>query len=510
MTASQFNPPTDTDTLPVRRYGHFMGGEEVPARVSTERYSPSDGSLTAIFARGSSADGDRAVSLARAAFDAGAWPAFTGIERSRLLNAVAARMRTDADRLARIESLETGKPLTFAHGDVAGSIELFEYAAALAATSHGDAHTDLGDDCVALVAREPVGVVGMITPWNFPLLLLAQKLAFALAAGCTAVIKPSELTAGTTLELARIIHEAGAPAGVVNVVTGKGSEVGAAMVASADVDMLSFTGSTETGQRITAASAGSVKRLAMELGGKAASIVFDDASMDDAVDGVVFGALFNQGECCVQGARLLVQESIADEFVDRVERAFARVVVGPPLREGTEMGALIDAGHLDGVHRAVQEAIEAGARLRCGGERLMDASLRDGSFYPPTLLDDVGPEHRVFQEEIFGPVLTVTRFRDVDEAIQLANATRFGLAVSIWSKNIDRALLTARRVRNGRVWINTTIDGAPALPAGGMKQSGYGREMGRAGFDEFTDLKTIQIRTGDRAPSFQSSTPRQQ
>lgn len=486
-----------------RRYTHFIAGAPTSDSADViERRSPADGRLLATFASGTAADTDKAIGAARTAFDDGEWPRLTGMQRSRVLLDVAARMRSEAPGLARIEAQEVGKPVVLAEADIAASIELFEYAAALAATTHGDAHTELGEDCTALVMREPVGVVAMITPWNFPLLQVAQKLPFALGAGCTAVIKPSEYTSGTALELARILAEAGIPAGAVNVVTGMGRDVGAPLATSTQVDLLSFTGSTATGSRITEASAGSVKKLAMELGGKAASVVYEDADFDDALDGVLFGVLFNQGECCVSGARLLVQDSIADAFVGRLVEALGRVRVGSPDDETSEVGPMIHADHLAKVIGAVDDAVADGARLLAGGRRLTGAQWSDGNYVEPTILDAVSPDARIFRDEVFGPVLTVTRFAGVDEAIALANDTDYGLAGSIWTKNIDKALATGKRMRSGRIWINTTIDGAPALPAGGMKQSGYGREMGRAGFDEFTELKTIQIRAGRRAPVF--------
>jgi acyl-CoA reductase-like NAD-dependent aldehyde dehydrogenase len=487
----------------VRSYGHFIGGRSLPPSENIiERVSPADGRVVATFTAGTRADALESVTVARAAFDAGEWPRWTAMDRGRALFRCAELMREHRERLARIDAEECGKPITLARGDVAASIELFEYAAALAMTMHGEAHTALGENCTAMVVREPAGVVGMIIPWNFPLLLLAQKLPFALGAGCTAVVKPSEFTSGTAVELARLLTEAGVPDGVVNVVTGAGTEVGAPLAESSLVDILSFTGSTATGKRIVEASAGSVKRLSMELGGKAASVVFDDADLDDALDGVLFGVFFNQGECCVSGARLLIQDSIADAFLARLVEAAGRITVGGPLDDASELGPMIDAGHLEKVLGHIDAARRDGATVLTGGARLDGDAWGSGYFVAPTILDGVTETSAAFQEEIFGPVLTVTRFTDVDDAIRLANATEYGLAGSIWTKNIDKALRVAKEMRSGRVWVNTTIDGAPQLPAGGMKQSGFGREMGQAGFDEFTDVKTIQIRTGPRTRVF--------
>ena len=489
----------------VRTYGHFIdGAERPPSTELVERRSPSTGALVARYSAGTFEDTQAAIASARAAFDTGRWPALSGQERSRVLQRLAGLMRRDAERLALIETEETGKPLRLSRGDVQASIGLTEYAAALALTSHGDVHTNLGEGFTGLVTREPAGVVGMITPWNFPLLFLCQKLPFALAAGCTAVIKPAEVTSGTTLEIARLASEAGAVAvaGAVNVVTGRGSVVGQPLAESDHVDVLSFTGSTAVGQRIITASGHNTKRLSLELGGKAATIVFPDADLEAAVHGVLFGAFFNQGECCVSGARLLVHRDVADDFLAALVDRARTLAVGQPLGEDSDIGSLIHAEHLDSVLDHVRVGQEHGARLLLGGHRLDNPELRGGFFVAPTILDEVTQNNPAFHQEIFGPVLTVTRFSSTEEAVELANAVRYGLANTVWSKKIDTALTVGRALRSGTVWINTTIDGAPQLPGGGVKQSGYGREMGQAGFDEFTEMKTIQIRTGRREPFF--------
>jgi len=489
MTVTQSSPPD------IRRYGAYIDGEmRTPTDDAFERRNPGTGRPVAAFARGGKAETSEAVASARRAFDEGTWATASGQYRARVLLRLVELMRRDREKLARIEAEETGKPIRLARGDVDGSIGLTEFAAALALTSHGDVHTNLGEGFTGLITREPCGVVAMITPWNFPLLLLMQKLPFALAAGCTGVCKPSELTAGTTLEIARLLTEAGLPDGAFNVVTGSGSVVGDALARSQDVDLLSFTGSTQVGRSIVEASSGSLKRLSMELGGKAASIVFPDADLDKAAAGVLRGVTFNQGECCVSGARLLVHEHIADEFLAALARKAGELRVGEPWDEEADLGALIHEKHLDTVLGYVDGARAAGATVLTGGERL-GGEHSDGFYVGPTIVDRVAPDSALFQEEVFGPVLAVTRFSSVDEAVALANAVDYGLANSIWSGSIDVALSVSRRLKSGTVWVNTTIDGAPQLPGGGVKQSGYGREMGQAGFDEFLEYKTIQIRT---------------
>jgi len=486
-----------------RVYGLFIDGAEIaPSEDLIERVAPGTGRVVARYTNGTVADMERAIAAARRAFDEGPWPHLSGMERGHALLRLAEAVRDNRTRLAEIEAEEVGKPIRMARGDVDGSIGLIEYAAGLAMAMHGDVHTNLGDDFIGLVTREPAGVAGLITPWNFPLLLLAQKLPFAIGAGCTTVVKPASVTAGTTLEVGRLVAQAGIPAGVYNVVTGGGGRIGRVLAESHDVDMISFTGSTETGRQVIEASKGNLKRVSMELGGKSASIVLDDADIEDAVDGVMFGIYFNTGECCVSCSRLLVQDTIADAFLTALVDRVRRLRVGQPLDEKADLGAIVHAEHLRKILDYVDLARGDGFRILTGGDRLTEGPYRDGLFMAPTVIDGVRPESRVFQEEIFGPVLAVTRFQDVDDAIRLANNVEYGLANSVWTKNIDRALKVARAVRSGTVWVNTTIDGSPQLPGGGLRASGFGREMGQAGFDEFTEVKTIQIRTGKRSPFF--------
>src|SRR5215211_4247217 len=362
---------TPTDRLMV------VDGEDVQALDGErfERISPAHDTVVATYPQASPEDVGQAVLAARRAFDDGPWPRMSGAERARVLQRVAELVRRDAEQLARMETLESGKPISQADGEVAATAELWDYAATLARHAYGDAHNALGADVLGLVMNEPVGVVAMITPWNFPLLIISQKLPFALAVGCTAAIKPSNLTSGTTVHLARLIGEAGAPAGVVNVVTGSGG-VGGALVNDPGVDMISFTGSTEVGRRIARDAGEQLKRTELELGGKNPQIICADAHLDVAIDGAVYGALFNQGECCNAGSRLLVEASVAAEVVEEIERRAARIRIGDPLDPETRIGAIASQEQLDTIERMVATGTEEGARLVAGGDRLPTAAGR--------------------------------------------------------------------------------------------------------------------------------------
>jgi acyl-CoA reductase-like NAD-dependent aldehyde dehydrogenase len=485
-----------------RRLNHFIDGQWTPGTEGTfARLAPGSGRVVAEVPRASAVEVNQAVAAARREFDTGAWPRMTGFERAAILNRVADLMDEHAEQLALLDAEEGGKPLRLTDGDIAGAATLTRYAAGLATQMHGATYTSNGPDFTGLVLREPAGVVGLITPWNFPALILCQKLPFALAAGCTVVIKPSEFTSSSSVDIVRFYQEAGMPDGAINLVLGDGS-TGQVLTEHNDVDVVSFTGSTVTGRRVIDAAKGNLKKLSLELGGKAANIVFADADLEDAVEGVLFGGFFNNGECCVAQSRLLVQASIADEFIHEVARRTAQLRVGDPLNRATDVGALIHDAHLTSVLRHVDASTAQGARLVAGGSRMTEGDLAAGQFMSPTILDQVTPAMDAFSTEIFGPVLTVSRFTDADEAVELANGVDFGLSNSIWSKDIDKVLLTAKALKCGSVYVNTTIDAPPQMPFGGYKASGTGREMGLAGFEEFTELKSINIRTGKRAGTF--------
>ncbi|WP_435609741.1 aldehyde dehydrogenase family protein [Pseudomonas knackmussii] len=485
-----------------RIYKHWINGaEQAPANEQfISRKSPAHGGLLAEFASGNEQDVDRAVAVAHDLHVAGSWSNVPASERAKLLNKWADLIERDADRLAEIEAEEVGKPIGYAKGEVLWSAELTRFAASLAWQIPGEAHSHVGENRLGLVTREARGVVGLIVPWNFPMVCLFQKLPYAIAAGCPVVIKPSELTSGTALEVARLAAEAGLPNGLINVVTGKGSVVGERLTRHPNVSMVSFTGSTRVGKQIAAAASQDLTRVALELGGKAANVVFADADLDAALDGVLFGVILNQGEECVAGTRLLIEESVADEFVARLVERSKKVVVGLPMEAQTQIGALIHEDHLNSVLNYIRIGQEEGATLVYGGKRLTEGELANGYFVGPTIFCNVKPEHRIFREEIFAPVLAVTTFKTLDEAVALANDTDYGLGNGVWSKDLDKALGVAKRLQSGTVFVNTYLETSVQMPFGGYKQSGYGRENGVDGLLEFMEVKSTFIRMGERTP----------
>ena len=474
----------------------IVGGESVEARSGQrfERQSPAHDLVVSSYPQAGAADVDIAVRSARAAFDDGPWRRQSGARRARVLTEVGRLIRRDAELLATVEVLESGKPIAQARGEVESTADLWDYAATLARHAYGDAHNGLGEDMLAMVLREPVGVVGMITPWNFPLLIVSQKLPFALAVGCTAVIKPSALTSGTTVMLAELAREAGIPDGVVNVITGDGS-LGAELCGHPGLNMVSFTGSTQVGRQVAARAGEQLKKVELELGGKNPQIVFADADLDAALDAIVFGVYFNQGECCNSGSRVLVHESIRDELAHAIVERAAKVRVGDPLDEETKVGAIVSEEQLATIDRYVNEGTEQGATLVLGGERIASPA---GRFFAPTVFSSVQPDMSIAHEEIFGPVLSLLSFRDSAEAIAIANGTMYGLSAGVWTKDLDTALQASRELHAGTIWVNTWMDGYAELPFGGVNASGLGRELGRQAIDAFTETKTIQLHVGPR------------
>lgn len=488
----------------MRHYEHFIGGAHfAPASGQyISRACPANGQVVAEFASGNLIDVESAVASARAAFDEGTWPHMSGIDRSRYLRAFADLMLANVERLAQIETEEVGKPIRFARKDIEGGAKVIHYAAGLAANHHGIAYPDLKPGQTGLVMREPAGVVGAIIPWNFPAFVFCHKVPYSLAAGCTVVVKPSEFTSGTALELAALATEAGIPAGVINVVTGYGDPAGSALTSHPDVDLVAFTGSTVTGRKVIQAAIPSIKRVALALGGKSANIVFADADMDAAIDGTLFGVFHNSGQVCSAGSRLLIDDSIADSFLARLTQAISGIRVGDPFADDTDIGALIHEGHMTKVLTHIDTGREEGASLVTGGARLTGAAYDAGWYVAPTILDRVKPGSTVFNHEIFGPVLAVTRFTSTAQAVAIANDTPYGLANALWTRDLDKAMNVSRALRSGVVWVNTILDGSPQMPFGGIKQSGFGREFGMAGLEEFTEVKSIFLSTGSREPEF--------
>ena len=476
---------------------HWIGGAWVGSAdgATSERFSPAHGVAVSVAARGGRLEAEAAIAAARAAFDTGAWSRTSGKDRATLLLRVADLIDRDRAAIARQEVLESGKPITQAMAEIEGAADIWRYAAALARTLHGDSHNSLGPDMLGLVLKEPIGVVSLITPWNFPFLIISQKLPFALAAGCTAVVKPSELTPGTTVMLGKLLAEAGLPDGVVNIVLGYGEPVGAVLSSDPRVDMVSFTGSTAVGKRISAAASATLKKVSLELGGKNPQVIFPDADLDQAADAIAFGVYFNAGECCNAGSRIIVHESVAAALVEKITVLSRRVPFGDPLDPRTQVGAIISPEHLAKIDAYVRGAVAAGARLALGGAAL-DVGGLSAQFYQPTIVTDVRPEMEIAREEVFGLVLSVLTFCTADEAIQLANDAAYGLSAGVWSSDVSTCLDFMRRVRAGTVWTNTWMDGFAELPFGGFKQSGQGRELGRYGLEEFLEIKTVQMRIG--------------
>ncbi|SHH20422.1 aldehyde dehydrogenase family protein [Marivita hallyeonensis] len=474
---------------------HLIDGNWVEGAETFQRVSPSHDTVVSVSAKGDAAVTADAIAAARKAFDAGVWSRISAKERSAVLLKVADLIEANVERIAVQETLESGKPISQALGEVAGAADLWRYAASLARTSHGDSHNSLGADMLGVVVKDPIGVVSIITPWNFPFWILSQKLPFALAAGCTVVVKPSEMTPSSTVMMGELLIEAGLPAGVCNIVLGHGEPVGSVMSTHADVDMVTFTGSTAVGKMITEASAGTLKKVALELGGKNPQVIMPDADLENAADAATFGIYFNVGQCCNSSSRIIVHESIAEGFVARVVALSRKVKFGDPMDPDTQVGAIVTAEHQTKIDGYVKEAVAAGAKLELGGGALSVEGLGP-QFYQPTVISNVTPDMPIAREEVFGPVLTVLTFKTLEEAIALTNDSEYGLSAGIWSNDIHTCLEYARHAKAGTVWTNTWMDGYPELAFGGVKQSGQGREIGRYGYDEFLEVKSLVMRVG--------------
>lgn len=472
----------------------FIGGTwQAPA--SGETYAivnPATEEPCATVARGDERDVDRAVAAARRAFDEGPWPRMSPHERGRLVWRLGELLTEHVDELARLESLCTGKTL-FDSGkiEIPFAAEVFRYYAGWASKIHGET-VPVREGALTFTLRQPVGVVGAIVPWNFPFLLAAWKVAPALAAGNTVVLKPASQTPLTALRFAELVQEAGLPEGVVNVVTGPGARVGLALVRDPRVDKIAFTGSTEVGKQIMREAAGTLKRLSLELGGKSPNIVFADADLDAAVRGAMTGIFYNKGEVCAAGSRLFLEAPIHDAFMARLTERVKGLKVGDPFDRTTRIGPVVSRQQLETVLGYIEAGKREGARLVTGGGRVGTR----GYFVEPTVFDGVTNRMRIAREEIFGPVLAVIPFTSVEDAVAQGNDTPYGLAAAVWTRDVAKAIRVARALRAGTVWVNAYNLYDAALPFGGFKESGFGRELGAAGLEHYTEVKTVWVDLG--------------
>ncbi len=454
-----------------------------------ETVNPATEETIAFVAEGDSADIDLAVKAARKAFDTGPWRKMDARDRGRLLNALADLIESHIDELAELETLDNGKPIRESrNADLPLVIDCFRYYAGWADKIHGQTIPIRGRH-FCYTRREPVGVAGQIIPWNFPLLMAAWKWGPALAAGCTVILKPAEQTPLSALRLGELAMEAGFPAGVINIVPGFGETAGASLVAHKGVDKIAFTGETRTGQVIMKSAADTLKRVTLELGGKSPNIVFADADLDAAVEGAILGLYLNQGQCCCAGSRLFVQEQVHDQVVERLAARAQERKLGDPFDPETEQGPQVDKAQFDKILSYIDKGKAQGARCVSGGERFGGR----GYFVKPTVFSEVKDQMAIATDEIFGPVMQVLRFREMDEVITRANTTDYGLAAAVWTRDIKKAHAIAESVRAGTIWVNCYDVFDAAVPFGGFKTSGLGRELGEKALDNYTELKTVTI-----------------
>jgi betaine-aldehyde dehydrogenase len=480
----------------MKQHAMLVDGEWVAARSgrSFEVFDPASDEAIATVPEAGPEDVESAVQAARRAFDGG-WRDVTAQERGRILLRLAERVRQELPALAELESRNSGKPIVEAEFDLADVATCFEYYGGLATKLHGQL-LNVPDNAVSLVMREPIGVAGQIIPWNYPLLMAAWKIAPALCAGCTMVIKPAEQTPLTLLELARHFEACGLPQGVVNVVTGAG-ETGAALVRHPDVDKIAFTGSLEVGKLIMRSAADTLKKVSLELGGKSPNIFFADADFEAAVDGALFGVFINQGEVCSAGSRVLVQRPIYKRMLDAMVEKSRGIKLGPPLERGTKMGPLVSKEQLERVTR-YQQIGKREAKLATGGGRASVAGLERGYYVEPTIFYDVPNSATIAREEIFGPVMSVIPFDDEEEALRIANDTPYGLAAAVWSRDIFKCFRMVRRLQAGIVWVNHMQPTYVEAPWGGYKMSGVGRELGPWGAEEYLQVKQVHINLNEQ------------
>jgi len=471
----------------------LINGEWVDAASGKtfDAIDPATGESVAQVGEGDKEDINRAVQAARRAFDEGPWPNMKPLERARLIWRLADLIEENNEMLAELDSLDNGKPFKVARiADVPLAAAHFRYYAGWPGKHKGDTFDiNMPGDYHVYTLRQPVGVVGQIIPWNFPLLMAAWKLAPALATGCTVVLKTAEQTPLSAIRLGELVCEAGFPDGVVNIVSGYGETAGAALAAHDDVDKVAFTGSTEVGKMIVQAASGNLKKVSLELGGKSPNVVFNDADIDTAVQGAANAIFFNHGQCCCAGSRLFAEEGIFDELIAGVKEVAEGIKLGHGLDENTQMGPLVSQEQLERVTALTKSGIEEGAKAACGGSREGDK----GYFFKPTVLVDTEPHMQVCRDEIFGPVVTAAPFKDLHQVMPEANNTHYGLAAGVWTKDLSKAHKYAREVQAGTVWINCYNVFDAAMPFGGYKQSGWGREMGEENLELYTETKSVCI-----------------
>ncbi|KMY52868.1 betaine-aldehyde dehydrogenase [Bacillus sp. FJAT-27231] len=481
---------TWTDTVNLKKL--YINGEwtEPAGRETLSIINPATGEEIAEVASANAQDAERAIRAARAAFDTGQWRSMSAHERASLLTKLAAKMEEHQEELAAIETANNGKTLREAQGDIAEAVKTFRYYTGLATKPTGETF-ETTEPLVSRVVREPIGVCGQIIPWNYPLLMAAWKLAPALAAGNTCILKPSELTPLTAIRLFELIDEVGFPKGVVNLINGTGPNAGQPLVTSSLVDKIAFTGGTVTGKHIIKEAAGNLKKVSLELGGKSPNIIFADANYESALDYAAFAIFNNSGQVCSAGSRLLVEREIYDRFTKDLAEATKKIRVGHGADPSSHMGPVISKQHMEKIEKYIAIGKQEGAQLMCGGRRLLDEDCRQGYFIEPTIFIDVDPSAAIAREEIFGPVLCVIPFDTEEEALNIANDSPYGLAAGIFTSDTAKAERMAKYIRAGVVWINTYEQNLVEGPWGGYKESGIGRELGTYGFDEYTEVKQI-------------------